>query len=48
LRFADLEQDLDLIEAARDCAEAMLAEGDARVEAHLERWLGSREAYLGV
>jgi ATP-dependent DNA helicase RecG len=48
LRFADLEEDLDLIEAARDCAEAMLAEGDARVEAHLERWLGSREAYLGV
>ncbi len=48
LRFADLEEDVDLIEAARDCAEAMLTQGDARVEAHLERWLGSREAYLGV
>ena len=48
LRFANLEEDVDLIEAARDCAEAMLTGGDARVEAHLERWLGSREAYLGV
>jgi ATP-dependent DNA helicase RecG len=48
LRFADLEADVDLIEAARDCAQAMLDAGDARVEAHLERWLGSREAYLGV
>ena len=48
LRFADLEDDTDLIEAARDCAQQMLDAGDARVEAHLERWLGSREAYLGV
>jgi ATP-dependent DNA helicase RecG len=48
LRFADLEADLDLVEAACDCAERMLAEGDARVERHLDRWLGSREAYLGV
>jgi ATP-dependent DNA helicase RecG len=48
LRFADLEADVDLIEAARDCAQAMLDAGDVRVEAHLERWLGSREAYLGV
>ena len=48
LRFANLEEDLDLIEAARDCAEQMLAGGDARVDAHLLRWLGSREAYLGV
>ena len=48
LRFADLEEDVDLIEAARDCAEAMLTQADARVELHLERWLGSREAYLGV
>ena len=48
LRFADLEEDVDLIEAARDCAEVMLARGDDRVQAHLERWLGSREAYLGV
>ena len=48
LRFADLETDTDLIEAARDCAQRMLDTGDARVEAHLERWLGRREAYLGV
>ncbi len=48
LRFADLEADTDLIEAARDCAQQMLDGDDPRVEAHLERWLGSREAYLGV
>ena len=48
LRFADLESDTDLIEAARDCAQAMLDAADPRVEAHLERWLGSREAYLGA
>ncbi len=48
LRFADLERDLDLIEAARDCATRLLDAGDARADAHLARWLGSREAYLGT
>jgi ATP-dependent DNA helicase RecG len=48
LRFADLEADLDLAEAARDCAGAMLAAGDALAERHLQRWLGGREAFLGV
>ena len=48
LRFADLELDLDLVEAARDCAQAMLAAEDARAEAHLQRWLGGREVFLGV
>ena len=48
LRFADLEADTDLIEAARDCAQQMLDTEDPQVERHLERWLGSREAYLGV
>jgi ATP-dependent DNA helicase RecG len=48
LRFADLELDLDLVEAARDCAQAMLSAGDPLVEKHLERWLGGREAFLGV
>jgi len=48
LRFADLETDLDLVEAARDCAQAMLAAGDPLVDAHLRRWLGGREAFLGV
>ena len=48
LRFANLEADVDLIDAARECAERMLGEVDPRVEAHLGRWLGSREAYLGA
>ncbi|MBL8384320.1 MAG: ATP-dependent DNA helicase RecG [Burkholderiales bacterium] len=48
LRFASLEEDLDLIEAASACADAMLAADDPRVARHLERWLGAREAYLGV
>jgi ATP-dependent DNA helicase RecG len=46
LRFADLDADTDLIEAARDAAARMLDAADPRVETHLERWLGSREAYL--
>ena len=59
LRFADLEADLILIEAARACAARMLdaeAEGEGEgggqgggntpADAHLTRWLGSREAYL--
>jgi ATP-dependent DNA helicase RecG len=48
LRFADLETDLDLVEAARDCAAAMLAGNDPLAELHLQRWLGGREAFLGV
>ncbi len=48
LRFADLERDLDLIEAARDCATRLLDAADVQAGAHLARWLGSREAYLGT
>ncbi|MDB5805233.1 MAG: cG [Betaproteobacteria bacterium] len=48
LRFADLELDLDLVEAARDCAQAMLTANDPLADAHLRRWLGGREAFLGV
>ena len=46
LRFADLERDLDLLEAARDAAAAMLATSPADAEKHLARWLGSRQHYL--
>ena len=48
LRFADLERDADLVEAARDCAARMLRDAPQAAEAHLERWLGGREAYLGA
>jgi len=48
LRFADLERDLELLEAARDAAERMLREFPERAEAHLARWLGGRQDYLRV
>jgi ATP-dependent DNA helicase RecG len=46
LRFADLERDADLVEAARDEAAAMLAGPAEAVEAHLGRWLAGREEFL--
>ncbi|HWS76176.1 MAG TPA: helicase-related protein, partial [Quisquiliibacterium sp.] len=46
LRFADLERDAELAEAARACAERMLADAPAAVDAHLDRWMGGREEYL--
>ncbi len=48
LRFADLEADTDLLEAARDTAEQWLRSSPQRVERHLERWLGGKEHYLKV
>jgi ATP-dependent DNA helicase RecG len=48
LRFADLERDLDLLEAARDAADRMLRKWPERTEAHLQRWLGGRQEYLRV
>ena len=46
LRYADLEADADLIEAAREMAEHLLREAPERAERHLARWLGSREELL--
>ena len=48
LRFADLEEDMALLEKARDWAPKLIEEWPDVVEAHLNRWLGSREQYLGV
>jgi ATP-dependent DNA helicase RecG len=46
LRFADLERDTALIEAARDAAEELLA-GDPRAAArHVERWLGGKSEFF--
>ena len=46
LRFADLERDVDLVDAARIEADAMLGGPPERVDAHLARWLAGREEFL--
>jgi ATP-dependent DNA helicase RecG len=46
LRFADLENDQDLVESARETAVAMLARFPDAVERHLERWLRGGEELL--
>ena len=46
LRFADIERDVDLLEAARDAATWMLKHAPHNAETHLARWLGSRQHYL--
>ena len=48
LRFADLEKDIDLLEAARTLAPQLLREHQANAELHLERWLGGRQDLLKV
>ena len=48
LRFADLERDRDLLEAARDAADRLLRAWPEHADAHLERWLGGRQEYLRV
>ncbi len=46
LRFADLERDQKLLEAARHTAERMLADHPDLAERHLERWLGQQQELL--
>jgi ATP-dependent DNA helicase RecG len=46
LRFADLETDLDLLEAARNVADELLAHDPEAVERHLDRWLPRGLDYL--
>ena len=46
LRFADLEADLDLLDAARAAAETLLRERPDSAQAHLARWLGARHELL--
>jgi ATP-dependent DNA helicase RecG len=46
LRFADLDTDQWLVEAARNTAQQLLHNDQATVDAHLARWLGSREDFL--
>ncbi|MCC7487018.1 MAG: ATP-dependent DNA helicase RecG [Burkholderiales bacterium] len=48
LRFADLEADLDLLDAARGAAGELLRADRAAARRHLERWLGGRHELLKV
>ncbi len=48
LRFADLELDIDLLEAARTVAETMLRDHASAAQSHMQRWLGSKKDYLRV
>ena len=46
LRFADIERDVDLLEAARRVADELLASRSPAAAKHLDRWLGTRQFYL--
>lgn len=48
LRFADLEKDLDLLEAARNVAPQLLRDHAKSAERHLKRWLGGRQELMKV
>jgi ATP-dependent DNA helicase RecG len=48
LRFADLEKDGDLLEAARAAAEQLLRDYPEHAQRHVQRWLGRRSEYLRV
>ncbi len=48
LRFADLQQDSHLIEAAQHAADYLLSEYPEIAVQQLQRWFGSREDYLKV
>ena len=45
LRFADLERDAALVDAAREAAAKLIETDPAAARAHVERWLGSRISY---
>lgn len=48
LRFADLERDVNLLEAARDAAATLIESHSQSVDKHLARWLDGRQDYLRV
>ena len=48
LRFADLEKDEALLEAARAAAEQLLRDYPEHAQRHVQRWLGNRSEYLRV
>ena len=46
LRFADLERDRDLVEAATRVAAELISRDRETARAHVRRWLGSRKDRL--
>jgi len=46
LRFADLNEDLEMVHLARAAAEVMLRDHCSAAERHVARWLGSKAEYL--
>ncbi|MGH8751742.1 MAG: ATP-dependent DNA helicase RecG [Burkholderiales bacterium] len=48
LRFADINGDADLLDAARAVAARMLNEYPQAAQRHLRRWLGGRQEYIKV
>ena len=48
LRYADLEADAGLLDAARDTAERLLKDFPEAADRHVERWLGGRKELLKV
>jgi ATP-dependent DNA helicase RecG len=48
LRFADLNEDENLLNFARATAESLLTDHPDRARRHLERWLGGRAHFLGA
>ncbi|MDF7675694.1 ATP-dependent DNA helicase RecG [Neisseriaceae bacterium ESL0693] len=48
LRFANLEEDLPLLEQARSLAPKLIEQRPDVVRKHLQRWLAQRAAYLAV
>jgi ATP-dependent DNA helicase RecG len=48
LRFADTEQDADLLDAARAAADDLLRDYPEAARRHLQRWMGRKIEYLRV
>ncbi|HWP19046.1 MAG TPA: ATP-dependent DNA helicase RecG [Burkholderiaceae bacterium] len=46
LRFADLQEDLPLVQQAREAARQLLARHPRVAAAHIARWLGGKSEYL--
>ncbi|MBA3022921.1 MAG: ATP-dependent DNA helicase RecG [Gammaproteobacteria bacterium] len=48
LRFADISEDEELLEAARDIADELLRDHPEAVRSHLQRWMANKHDFLQV